>query len=93
MTLYQKGWLFVAWSILLIFTSPVWFFGPMERWGWPAALIGLAFWLSQGAASVWLFTCPNCGCSIFASGKGPFAIYAPWPRRRCAECGHVNDAF
>jgi hypothetical protein len=87
-TLYQKGWLFIAWVMFLFIMAPVWFFGAAERWGTPGMLIAMAFWLSQGALSLWLFKCPKCGCSIFASGKGFFAIHAPWPRRRCGECGH-----
>jgi hypothetical protein len=87
MSLYRKAWLFMAWTMLIFITSPVWLFWPFLRWGLIGALPGMIFWLAQGAASLWLFRCPECGTSPFASRLGFMAISHPWPRRRCSKCG------
>ena len=92
MSLYGKAWLFTAWVVLVFLSSPLWFFGPAERWGAVAAIPGAVFWLAHGAVTVWGFRCPECGCSAFAIGTGIFAIYTPWPRRRCSGCGHDHSS-
>jgi hypothetical protein len=87
MSLYAKAWWFMAWTILVFLTSGLWFFEPIAKWGIAAGLPGMAFWLAHGAASVWLFVCPRCRCSAFATGKGWAATYTPWPHQKCYNCG------
>jgi len=91
MSLYRKAWLFTGWTAIVFLTSSWWLFGPAERWGAAAAISGVLFWLAHGAAAKWCFGCPACGCSAFARWRGPPALYAPWPRRRCACCGHDHS--
>jgi hypothetical protein len=87
MSLYCRAWAFSGWMLLVFLTAQVWFFGPAERWGPLAALPGAIFWLAHGAATVWAFRCPECGCSAYLIRKGFPGFYLPWPRRRCACCG------
>lgn len=77
----------MLWTVLVFFTSGWWLFGPFIKWGPLAALPGMAFWLAHGVATVWVFRCPECGCSAFASGKGWFAVYTLWPHKTCHNCG------
>ena len=76
----------MAWTMFLFTTSPVWLFWPFHRWGAIGALPGMIFWLAHGAASLWLFRCPECGTFAFASRLGFMAISHPWPRRLCSKC-------
>jgi hypothetical protein len=87
MSPYRKARRFAIWTIVLFIASPLWFFAPIALWGSAVALPLAAFWLAHGAVMMWWFKCPRCGCSPFASKKGLVALYTPWPRRTCAECG------
>jgi len=88
----RKGLAFTAWLVLVMLSSPVWFFGPAERWGSVAAIPGAIFWLGHGAVTVRGFRCPQGGSSAFAAGSGIFVIYRPWPRRTCGRCGHDHSS-
>jgi hypothetical protein len=86
MSLYRKSWLFTAWAMLVLISSPLWLFWPLDRWGFLGALPGMAFFLAHGAAALWLFRCPECGTSPFTTQASFMGISHPWPRRYCSKC-------
>ncbi|WP_159063917.1 MULTISPECIES: hypothetical protein [Alcaligenes] len=88
MALYRKAWLFTLFNILLLvalyFGLPV-----FDR-----VLGTLGFWvfgfyiLGQGLVAMTVFTCPKCGLSPFMGSQSLFTSYSPFPRKKCAQCGH-----
>ena len=92
MTLYRQAQLYMAWTFLVFCTSPLWWFEFLvEHWGNAGWLAGGALWLAHGVPLSYLFLCPACGTSAFVRWKGPFELYAPWPRDICVECGTNLD--
>jgi hypothetical protein len=88
MTLYRKSRLFMAWVLLVFVTFPFWMIKLLKLFGEAGGIAGAVFWLSHGAASMFLFRCPECGLSPFLSKKGFFAWASPWPKKDCGHCGH-----
>lgn len=88
MSPYQKGRLFIFWTLFVFFSFPFWVQLLTHVLGWEIGLIvGGLLWLGHGIASLTLVTCPKCGASVFCTGKGFFEFCRPWPFRNCRNCG------
>jgi len=92
MTLYAKAWLFMAWTVLVLVTMPTW--EPLVRhlFGPGGAKLALMFWVAHGLVALFLFTCPDCGFSLFKSEGSFFTAHHPWPNRICSRCGRDHSA-
>lgn len=84
MTPYRKGWLFIAWILLVLVSFPFWFTFLMDNFGETGGTIGQVFLLSHGLAMLFVFRCPSCGRSVFMRN---FVFWAPWPVDQCTKCG------
>lgn len=91
-SLHLKAWLFVAWTALVLAAFIVW--TPLFHtiFGSSGAPISLLFWISHGIAALYIFTCPDCGFSLFRSEGAFFRATHPWPNRKCSRCGHDHSS-
>ena len=94
MSLYKKAWWFVVWTLAVLVAFPLWMSVLGEHFGSVGFIAGAIFWLSHGAAMIFLFRCPECGLSPFQSRKGIVTWATPWPRKACGHCGrdHRSDS-
>jgi hypothetical protein len=83
MSLYARARLVAIISILAWCTFGLAIFEDFGG-GWTIAAF-VVFGVSATAGPL-LFRCPECGTSLFADGKGVFAMRTPWPRRTCIQC-------
>jgi len=92
MSLYAKAWLFVAWAVLVLVTFPVWLPLLQSLFGPSGTIIGIIFWISHGFIALFLFSCPDCGQSLFRTGGGLLGATHLSPNRKCSDCGRDHSA-
>jgi hypothetical protein len=88
MSMYQKAWLFLAWTLLVFFTIPFWLGELQQVFGAASYPIAGVFWLSHGVVALLVFRCPDCGRSLFT--RGMWSV--PWPAKTCSKCGRDTSA-
>ena len=77
MSAYASGWLFLVFCAITVATT-VYVLAELDSY-YPVFLVLIVL----GPASLWLFTCPICGRSIFMRG---LLLCVPWPSRECTKC-------
>jgi len=87
MSLYLKAWLFLGSTVLLLITLPLWQPLVERAFGPTWSHFALVSWGMLGIVGYYLFSCPECGCSLMRTEGRFLNIFHPWPDRKCSRCG------
>jgi len=87
MSLYLKAWLFMGSTVLLLITLPYWYPVVEHAFGPTCSHLALLIWGGLGFTAYYLFSCPECGCSLLRTEGAFFNTHHPWPNKKCSRCG------